>query len=278
MIRSNRRRGVVLTVLERVLDRLPRAGVIPGLGRRRSWNGSLIPSGCNDCPVDLGTGISAVTLDAHGVLLLPDPAVLRQALKPFGVEPDDEACWRAHFEMIRLIDQTAEPDWPGIHRAMAAALGVPAERQVDAAPAAVDAYLTKQWVAAPGAADALARLESSGFSLAVIANSPHGNVEDWLADAGLCGTSGPLPRVACVLDSQLLGFGKPDRQIFELALTALDAVPSQCAHVGDSLASDILGAQAVGITPVHVDPCALCDSTDHVHTDSLAEFAGELLR
>ena len=228
--------------------------------------------------MELGTPISAVTLDVHGVLLLPDPAGLRHAVEPFGAEPDNETCWRAHFEMIHLIDQTAEPDWPGVHRAMAAALGVPIGREADAAPAAVDAYLTRKWVAAPGAADAVARLESSGYSLAVIANSPHGKVEEWLTDAGICARSGFLPRVACVLDSRLLGFGKPDRRIFELALSALDTVPSQCAHVGDSLASDVLGAQAIGITPVHVDPLALCVATDHGHTDSLATFVDELLR
>ncbi len=158
-----------------------------------------------------------MTLDVHGVLLLPDPTALRRALEPFGAQPDEEACWRAHFEMIHLIDQTAEPDWPEIHRAMAAALGVPPDQQADAAPTVVDAYLTKQWVAAPGAANALAQLESGGFRLAVIANSPHGKVEQWLTDAGLCSVSGPLPRVACILDSHLLNFAKPDRRIFELA-------------------------------------------------------------
>lgn len=227
--------------------------------------------------VESMTEISAVMLDVHGVLLLPDPGVLRQALEPFGAEPDDETCWRAHFEMIHLLDETAEPDWPDIHRAMAAALGVPSERQAEAAPSVVDRYLTQQWLAAPGAADALARLESSGYALAVVANSPHGKVEQWLTDAGLCGSSGSLPRAACVLDSQLLGFGKPDRRIFDLALMALDAVPSQCVHVGDSVESDVLGAQAVGITALHVDPYGLCGSADHAHTNSLATFVDELL-
>lgn len=224
-----------------------------------------------------GTKISALTLDVHGVLLFPDPAVLREAVLPFGAEPDAETCWRAHFEMIHLIDQATEPDWLGIHRAMAAALGVPREREVDAAPAAIDAYLTTQWVAAPGSAEALTRLKASGYELAVIANSPHGKVEEWVTDAGLCGTSGPLPRVACVLDSQLLGFGKPDRRIFEMALRALARSPSQCIHVGDSLASDVVGARAVGMTPVHVDPYALCGEPDHAHTETLAAFVDVLL-
>lgn len=227
--------------------------------------------------VKLMREILAVTLDVHGVLLLPSPVALRQALEPFGVEPDDEACWRAHFKMIRLIDDSEDPDWPLMHLAMAAALGVSPERRADAAPAVIDSYLNRQWVAAPGAADAVARLESRGYALAVIANSSHGQVEQWLTGAGICGTSGPLPRVACVLDSRLLGFGKPDRRIFELALAALDAAATQCVHVGDSLASDVFGAQAVGIIPCHVDPQRLCPVTDHAHTDSLATLVDELL-
>ncbi|MDQ6698168.1 MAG: hypothetical protein M3Z46_12000, partial [Actinomycetota bacterium] len=127
--------------------------------------------------VKLMREISAVTLDVHGVLLLPSPVALRQALEPFGVEPDDEACWRAHFKMIHLIDHGEDPDWPLIHLAMAAALGVSPDRRADAAPAVIDGYLNRQWVAAPGAADAVARLESRGYALAVIANSPHGQVE-----------------------------------------------------------------------------------------------------
>lgn len=156
-------------------------------------------------------------------------------------------------------------------------LASPPESEVDAAPAAVDAYLTEQWVAAPGAADALARLESSGHGLAVIANSPHGKIEEWMTDAGLCSTSGPLSRVACVLDSQVLGFGKPDRRIFQLALRALDRDPSQCAHMGDSLASDVVGARTVEMIPVHVDPYGLCDDPDHADTVTLAAFVDILL-
>ena len=221
--------------------------------------------------------IAAVTLDVHGVLLLPDPTELRRVLEPFGAQPDDQTCWRAHYEMTDLIDRTVEPHWPHIHRALTAALGVPPRLQEIAAPSVVDAYLTKRWIAAPGAAVALARLASSGYRLAVIANSTHGKVEQWLADAKVCGASGSLSRVACILDSKVLGFGKPDPRIFELALGALDAPPNQCVHVGDSVASDVIGAQAVGIIPAHVDPHGRCDSIGHAHTTSLAAFVGDVL-
>ncbi len=41
--------------------------------------------------------------------------------------------------------------------------------------------------------------------------------------------------------------GKPDPAIFRAALEAADCQPDQAAHIGDSLAHDIAGAQSVGI-------------------------------
>jgi HAD superfamily hydrolase (TIGR01549 family) len=50
---------------------------------------------------------------------------------------------------------------------------------------------------------------------------------------------------------------KPDTEPFERALSALDAVPGETVHVGDSLASDIAGANAAGLYSVW-----LADGTD----------------
>ena len=50
-----------------------------------------------------------------------------------------------------------------------------------------------------------------------------------------------------ILISGEVGSGKPDCRIFELALDALDALPSETVMVGDSLSRDILGAQRTGL-------------------------------
>lgn len=47
---------------------------------------------------------------------------------------------------------------------------------------------------------------------------------------------------------------KPDSGPFHCALDSLDVGPAECVHVGDSLASDVAGAQAVGIDAVWVPP------------------------
>ena len=43
------------------------------------------------------------------------------------------------------------------------------------------------------------------------------------------------------------GFHKPDRRIFELALSKTGCQPHEVLHVGDSLESDVLGAQNCGL-------------------------------
>lgn len=50
-----------------------------------------------------------------------------------------------------------------------------------------------------------------------------------------------------ILISGEVGIGKPDPQIFKLALEAIAASPSETVMIGDSLDRDILGAQRAGI-------------------------------
>ena len=50
-----------------------------------------------------------------------------------------------------------------------------------------------------------------------------------------------------ILISGEVGIGKPDCQIFELALEALGALSSETVMVGDSLTRDVLGAQRAGL-------------------------------
>ncbi len=175
------------------------------------------------------------------------------------------------------LDTTDDPDYRAMHQSFAAALGVPARHREQAAPRVAEVYVGSPWVAAPGAADALLRLVSAGCALAVVSNTMHGEMEELLVRTGLCSVSGVFAPVVVVVDSQVVGFRKPDPRVFELALAALDTAPSNCMHIGDSLRDDVIGAQAAGLIPVHVDPLALCSAPDHAHTPSLAGFAADLL-
>jgi len=116
--------------------------------------------------------IRAVTIDAHGVLLLPDPEAIRAVLKEFSCEPDDATCWRAHYQMMRILDQMTHDDWPFMNRSFAQALRVRQSAQDDAgAILAEKVYLGTSWIPAPGASSALARLIAHGHGVAVISNT-----------------------------------------------------------------------------------------------------------
>jgi putative hydrolase of the HAD superfamily len=222
--------------------------------------------------------IRAVTIDAHGVLLLPDPEAIRAVLKEFSCEPDDETCWRAHYQMIRILDQMTRDDWPYMNRSFAQALGVRQSEQDDAgAILAEKVYLGTSWIPAPGASSALARLIAHGYGVAVISNTLHGDLAQLLSRTELCSVGGDFARVAAIIDSQIIGVGKPDPRPFHLALDALGEIPLNCAHVGDSLHNDVIGAIGVKMTAIHIDPLDLCDDHKHGHAPSFEQFVADLI-
>jgi HAD superfamily hydrolase (TIGR01549 family) len=54
----------------------------------------------------------------------------------------------------------------------------------------------------------------------------------------------------CLLISAVAGHAKPSPSLYEAALERADAVADYAIHIGDSYTLDVLGARAVGITPV----------------------------
>ena len=55
-----------------------------------------------------------------------------------------------------------------------------------------------------------------------------------------------------IMISGEVGYGKPDRLIYQLVLSRLGAKPESIWNIGDSLERDILGAKAIGIKTVWV--------------------------
>jgi putative hydrolase of the HAD superfamily len=222
------------------------------------------------------TLIDAVVLDAGGVLLLPDPAALRELLAPFGVEPDAERCRWAHYASTRAVDELGQPDWRSIDRAVAAELGVP-EARLDAATDAIDtAYNHRNWVPIEGAAEALRALQAAGYALAVVSNAS-GTMEAQLAQHEVCSvTGGTHAEVAVVVDSAVVGVEKPDPAIFDFALDALGVSADRCVYVGDTVFFDVNGARAAGLHPLHVDPYGRCPHDDHPHLTSITDLVASL--
>ena len=88
--------------------------------------------------------------------------------------------------------------------------------------------------------------------------------------------AGPGLAVEHISDSGVIGVHKPEPAMFEATAAGLGLPLGRICHVGDAGGFDADGAAAAGMVAVHLDPLGLCPA-DHVHVDSLADFADRLL-
>jgi putative hydrolase of the HAD superfamily len=219
--------------------------------------------------------IEAVFLDVGGVFHLPTEERMREALHSAGFDLPPNVLARAHYAGMaghdKLDGEYREVMEPYVAE-FVRDLGVPDE-QVAAAEAALLEALTT-----PGAwaghlresVEQLPALAATGVRIAIVSNAD-GTVEARLREEGVCQVGpGPGVPVDAVIDSGAVGVRKPDPRIWEPALAATGAQAAASIHVGDSLLTDVGGARAAGIRPIHFDPFRLCSLADHEHADSMA--------
>jgi putative hydrolase of the HAD superfamily len=221
----------------------------------------------------------AVFLDGGGVIVLPNGALIQSALRQVGIEVDPALVPEAHYRSVRQIDRVLADSAPVVYlRAFSAALGVPAARMVaavDAMSGLADRSRSGEilWSQpAPYALETIDGLRSAGIDVVVVTNSD-GHAAENLRDAGICQTtSGPGATVTEVVDSGRVGSEKPDTEIFRVALRRAEVEPSAAVHVGDMVSTDVIGADAAGITPIHLDPARRCRARDHRHIRTLSSI------
>jgi putative hydrolase of the HAD superfamily len=242
---------------------------------------------------DATPGVTAILVDAGGILIFPAPDLVLPPLLAAGVSPDIAALERAHYRAMAIQDLAAVPPaagtwWREYLLGYVTACGVADGRCGDLATEIAGATQGSTWThVGIGAMDGLRALATLGLPMGVVSNSD-GTVESELRRLGVCyvpdryvpagddAASDPagVP-VGVVVDSAVVGVAKPDPAIFRIALDAL-GVPASTAvvYVGDSLRYDVTGALAAGLTPVHLDPYGFCPApAGHQHTRSLAEVA-----
>ena len=137
--------------------------------------------------------------------------------------------------------------------------------------------VTQQAEIFPGMADLLRWLHEQGIPLALVADTRDGTYRNVLRQHGL------FNLFAAFAISDHLGVVKPDRRMFEHALEALGiAEPEwpQVVMVGNNLARDIRGANALGLTSVWIAwnqryPVVPVDEPErpHFQVHSAAELA-----
>jgi putative hydrolase of the HAD superfamily len=233
----------------------------------------------------MASGVSAILLDAGGVLVFPRPDHVRPGLRAIGLDPDLATLERAHYQAMAAQDAETQAPVPGTWwrdylLTYIAACGVPADQcEPLAAEIALHPRAGSWAYAGLGVKDGLRALAALGLPMAIVSNSD-GSVEGDLRREGICyapngtETAEGVP-MGIIVDSAVVGVAKPDPRIFSFALDAL-GVPADgtVLHVGDSLRYDVAGALAAGLQPVHMDPHGFCPQPDgHPHVRSLTDLA-----
>jgi HAD superfamily hydrolase (TIGR01549 family) len=116
----------------------------------------------------------------------------------------------------------------------------------------------------PDVEPVLGKLTSLGLTLGLVSNAPP-DTEKTVEDLGLG------RYIEHIVISGVVGYTKPNPEIFRIALAQASALPSETIHVGDVYASDIVGARNAGITGVLIDRDRIAGATDCPTIHGLAE-------
>jgi len=133
-------------------------------------------------------------------------------------------------------------------RRVFAALGVsPSEADVDAAASAYRSGYMVARRALEGAAELLLALRPHA-RIGIVTNNLLEEQRDKLAYCGLAES------VDVLIASEDVGVSKPDRGIFDIALTRMGVTAGDAVMVGDSWANDVAGAVNAGIRAIWFNP------------------------
>lgn len=214
------------------------------------------------------------------MLLIPDHGILANALDRRTIPYNRNRFTEGHYRAMAEIDRArSEPEtFVDYHRGFLRAVDVPDEYLEAAAAVLTELLVCPLWIQPlPGSRQAAQRLLDAGYRLGVTSNAD-GTIEDMLRRHEIVQVGpGPGVPVEHITDSGILGKHKPDPAMFLATAAALDLPPERICHIGDSGLFDAVGAQAVGMTAVHVDPLGLCPDHGHDHVDSLVAFTDQLL-
>ena len=211
-------------------------------------------------------------------MLVPDHGLLGHALTEAGVAHDRARFGDGHYVAMAEVDRArSEPevvtDYVGAFLRRRRRRARRGARRAGTRARARGAGVEP---AAARARAAAARLAAAGLRLAVTSNS-NGTVADLLRRHEILQVgAGPGIEVAHISDSGVIGVHKPDAAMFDATAAGLGLPHARICHIGDAGGYDADGAAAAGMVAVHVDPLGLCPA-DHVHVDSLADFADRLL-
>lgn len=221
------------------------------------------------------TRFTALFLDAGGVLLHPDPTLIRTALGVDASVLPDEALDRALY-VHGAVGAGLGPgdDDDAFVRDYALAAGADIAGVEQRFEALRHAVLFSPWAPRRRERTLAALIEvARHVDHVVIVSNSEGGTEELLRRLGVCqvGVGNGLP-VSAVVDSGVWNVHKPDPQIYRIAADLVGVAPAHCLHVGDSVRNDIDAALAAGLQALHFAPYSSCVDYAHGHIESMEEL------
>ncbi len=124
-----------------------------------------------------------------------------------------------------------------------------------------------------GFREAMASLRGAGVKVAVVSNS-EGMLDVLFEKLGI------LDSVDTIVDSAKVGVEKPDRRIFEIAFERTKTTAARALHLGDTFATDIVGARNAGMRYALIDPFGHYEGKleDVPRVRGVVEVSAEILR
>jgi HAD superfamily hydrolase (TIGR01509 family) len=211
-------------------------------------------------------GVELLSLDAgNTIVFLDHRACAGVAATALARSVDEHAIERAEgvakkrLDAKQLLpplpDKEITPSWGAFMATLVQiATGVDEARAADCARGLwAEHRRFNLWRKVPdGMVAALAELRARGVPVAVVSNS-EGQLQTLFDNLGL-GDAFDL-----VIDSHHVGVEKPDPRIFEPVLARFGVAAADTLHLGDTFATDVVGARAAGMRVALIDPFAHYD-------------------
>jgi putative hydrolase of the HAD superfamily len=244
----------------------------------------------HDAPLEsLVAGVELLSLDAGNTIIFLDHGKLSSLLAEHGIEASVASLVEQEGFAKRAIedDTLTTVAWAHEHApgargwgryigTIAARAGAPVARL----PALLEAFWASHCeknlyhVVPDGLAAAVDELRAHGVPVVVVSNSEGGL-------ATLFDQLGITRHFDLLLDSAKLGVEKPEPGIWQFALRAYPAsAPDKVLHLGDTFATDIVGAQRLGFRAALIDPYSHYEGRHAAipRVTSVAEVARAIVR
>lgn len=211
--------------------------------------------------------VDALFFDVGNTLLFPNRAKMLRALHERGVFPPEEQLLRLEretkHEFDRLMQTRAAVDhgfWYIFYTRLLEELDIGDESVRDDLVART--RISANWCDIRPQTRELLLALGKKRRMAVISNAD-GKIAASLAQCGIADC------FESITDSGIVGKEKPDAEIFQAALQALDVPASTSLYIGDVYSIDYLGATAAGMRAVLFDVNGAYIEDGHPRVDSL---------